>query len=110
MSDLADRHAAADGTAPRLTDAQVEESKAQVPGWSVEGDKLVRDVKVKNFRAALTLVNTLGEIAEEENHHPDLCIHGWNGVRIELYTHTANGLSENDFIMAAKFDKVIPGS
>src|SRR5947209_9465204 len=108
MTDLAQRHAAPDGTAPRVTDDQVEDLAQQVPGWSVEDGKLTREVKVKNFREALALVNALGEVAEEENHHPDLLIHGWNHVRIELYTHTAHGLSENDFIMAARFDRLIP--
>src|SRR4051794_18912595 len=108
MRDLAQRHAAPDGTAPRLPDTQVEELAKQVPDWSVENERLTREVQVKNFRAALALVNAIGEIAEEENHHPDLLIHGWNHVRIELYTHTAQGISENDFIMAAKFDRLIP--
>jgi 4a-hydroxytetrahydrobiopterin dehydratase len=107
MTELAERHAAPDGTAPRLSDEQVEELAKSVPAWSVEDGKLVRDVQVKNFRAALAVVNALGEIAEEENHHPDLSIHGWNHVRIELSTHTAHGLSENDFILAAKFDRLI---
>jgi len=108
VTDLAERHAFPDGTAPRLTEDQIDELSKSVPNWSVKDGKLVREVQVKNFRAALALVNTLGEIAEEENHHPDLLIHGWNHVRIELYTHTAHGISENDFILAAKFDHVIP--
>ena len=110
MADLAQRHPAADGTAPRLSESRVMELAQQVPDWAVEDGKLVRDVQVKNFRAALALVNAVGEAAEEENHHPDLLIHGWNHVRIELYTHTARGLSENDFIMAARFDRLIPES
>lgn len=108
MTDLAQKHPAADGTAPRLTDDQVEELAQHVPAWSVQDGKLTREVQVKNFREALALVNALGEVAEGENHHPDLLIHGWNHVRVELYTHTAHGLSENDFIMAAKFDQLIP--
>lgn len=110
MMDLARRHAWPDGTAPRLTQDQVEELTSQAPGWSVEDGKLTREVKLKSFREALALVNALGEVAEEENHHPDLLIHSWNRVRIELYTHTAQGLSENDFIMAAKFNPLIPTS
>jgi 4a-hydroxytetrahydrobiopterin dehydratase len=107
VTGLADRHAYPDGTAPRLTEDQIDELATSVPAWSVEDGKLTREVQVQNFRAALALVNRLGEIAEHENHHPDLCVHGWNHVRIELYTHTAHGISENDFIMAAKFDRVI---
>jgi 4a-hydroxytetrahydrobiopterin dehydratase len=108
MTDLAERHAAPDGTAPRLAHEQVEELVKSVPAWSVEDGKLVREVQVKNFRTAVALVNALGNIAEAENHHPDLWIHGWNHVRIELSTHTAHGISENDFILAARFDRVIP--
>jgi 4a-hydroxytetrahydrobiopterin dehydratase len=108
MTDLAEKHAAADGTAPRLGDEQVSELMAQLSGWEVADGKLRRDVRVKNFRAAVALVNSIADIAEEQNHHPDLCIHGWNNVRIELYTHTAAGLSENDFIMAAKFNRLLP--
>lgn len=110
MTDLAQRHAFPDGTAPRLAEDQIEELTKRVPDWSVEDGKLTREVQTKNFREALALVNALGEIAEEENHHPDLLIHGWNHVRIQLYTHTAHGISENDFIMAAKFDRLISGS
>jgi|SRR5947209_4004629 len=108
MPELAQRHAAPDGTAPRLTEAEGDELAKQVPDWSIEDGKLTRDVQVKNFRAALALVNALGEIAEEQNHHPDLLIHGWNHLRIEFSTHTAHGLSENDFILAAKFDRLLP--
>lgn len=110
MTDLAQRHAFPDGTAPQLAADQIEELAKRVPDWSVEDGKLTREVQTKNFRAALALVNALGEIAEDENHHPDLLIHGWNHVRIELYTHTAHGISENDFIMAAKFDRLISES
>jgi 4a-hydroxytetrahydrobiopterin dehydratase len=110
MTDLAQRHAHPDGTAPRLAQAQVDELAKQVPDWSVEDGKLTREVQVKDFRAALALMNALGEIAEEQNHHPDLLIHRWNHVRIQLYTHTASGLSENDFILAAKFDRIIPAN
>lgn len=109
MSSLADQHAAPDGTAPRLTDEQIQRLLPEVPGWNVEDGKLVREMTVGNFQAALDLVNEVGRLAEEENHHPDLCILAWNHVRIALYTHTAGGLSQNDFIMAAKFSKLFNG-
>ena len=108
MTDLASQHPAPDGTAPRLTEEQVREELRHVPGWSTEHGKLARDVKVKNFREALTLVNRIGDVAEQENHHPDIYIHSWNHVRVELYTYTAQGLSENDFIMAARFNELLP--
>lgn len=104
---LADRHAAPDGTAPRLADANIQELLPETPGWSAESGRLVREVTVKNFKEALATVNRVGEIAEAENHHPDICILRWNHVRLELYTHTADGISENDFILAAKFNEFL---
>jgi 4a-hydroxytetrahydrobiopterin dehydratase len=80
----------------------------QVPGWSIENGKLTRDVTVADFRAALVLVNKIGELAEQEGHHPDITIHSWNHVRIEFYTHSIQGISENDFIMAAKVNQLLP--
>ncbi len=107
MPDLASRQALPDGTAPRLSEAHIEELLLETPGWEVENGTLTREVQVKNFRAALALVNEIGQIAEQQNHHPDIAIFRWNHVRVELYTHTVEGLSENDFIMAAKFSDVL---
>ena len=79
----------------------------EVPGWSIaEDDKwLVKNYKFKNFVEALAFVNKVGAIAEEEQHHPDLEL-GWGYVRIKLQTHAAGGLHENDFIVAAKINKI----
>src|SRR5947209_4343898 len=110
MTGLADKHAAKDGVAPRLRDEEAKQLLSELRDWQIQDGKLTRDVQVKNFRAALALLNSIGELAEEQNHHPDLCIHGWNKLKIELYTHTADGLSENDFIMAAKFDRLLQGA
>ena len=107
MTDLASRQALPDGTAPRLSECQVEALMPEVPGWDVKNGTLTREVQVKNFNAALTLVNDMGQIAEQQNHHPDIAIFRWNHVRIELYTHTVEGLSENDFIMAAKLTDLL---
>ncbi|GAC1463448.1 MAG: 4a-hydroxytetrahydrobiopterin dehydratase [Chloroflexota bacterium] len=107
MSDLAQRHPAPDGTAIALPEDQILERLHLVPEWTVTDGKIMRDVRVRNFKAALVLVNQVGEVAEQENHHPDISIHSWNHVRLELYTHTVQGLSDNDFIMAAKFDQLL---
>ena len=80
----------------------------QVPGWSTPEGKLTRDIKLKDFKEALALVNRIGDLAEQEGHHPDITIHSWNHVRIELYTHSIKGLSENDFILAAKINQLLP--
>jgi 4a-hydroxytetrahydrobiopterin dehydratase len=95
------------GTAP-MSRQEAEALLAQVPGWRLtEGEplKLARRAKRKDFAEAMTLVNEIATIAEEEGHHPDICV-SWNRVRLELYTHAIDGLSENDFIMAAKINRL----
>jgi len=70
----------------------------------VEGSRLEKEYKFKNFRRALEFVNRVGEIAEREGHHPDVYL-SWGKVRLSLWTHVAAGLTENDFILAAKSDR-----
>jgi 4a-hydroxytetrahydrobiopterin dehydratase len=78
------------------------------PGWKIEGAKvrkISKDYKFKDFKGALAFVNRVGRIAESEGHHPDISIYSWNRVRLTNYTHAIGGLSENDFILAAKIDQ-----
>lgn len=106
MTDLARHHATPDGTAELLTEEAVLELLPQLPDWKIEQGRLARDLRRRNFKEALALVNAIGEIAESENHHPDITIHRWNRVRIELYTHSVEGLSLNDFILAAQISEL----
>ena len=76
----------------------------------MDNTKLVRDIKRANFKEVMALVNRIADIAESEGHHPDLYIHGWNKVEITLTTHAIKGLSENDFILAAKINELITTS
>jgi 4a-hydroxytetrahydrobiopterin dehydratase len=81
---------------------------AQVPGWQlVDGEplKIARSIKLKDFARAMAFVNSIAQLAEAEGHHPDFCV-SWNRVRLELFTHAIGGLSENDFIMAAKVNQL----
>jgi len=80
----------------------------EIPGWTTPQGKLTRNVQVKDFKEALALVNQLGALAEQEGHHPDLTIHSWNQVRIELYTHSIKGLSEKDYQLAEKINQLLP--
>ena len=75
--------------------------------WQIidNGRKIRREFKFKNFKETLNFVNKVGEIAESEGHHPDIKF-GWGYVNITLFTHAINGLFENDFILAAKIDKL----
>ena len=83
----------------------------QLDGWSAEaaGDgsrRLVKEYRFPDFRQALAFVNRVGEIAEREGHHPDFEL-GWGRVKLTLWTHSIGGLSENDFILAAKAEKAL---
>ena len=74
--------------------------------WQVvDGLKINQTFSFKNFKEALAFVNTVGAIAEAEGHHPDIELHDFKKVTIRLWTHAINGLSENDFIMAAKIEQ-----
>jgi 4a-hydroxytetrahydrobiopterin dehydratase len=92
-----------EGGTPPLAEDEARRLLAALPGWSLEGGHLVRSYRFKDFKAALAFANRVGAIAEEEGHHPDLLV-AWGKVRIELWTHDIGGLSENDFILAAKID------
>jgi len=75
---------------------------------SEENHHIVREFDFKDFKSALDFVNEVGEIAEEQGHHPDIFL-SWGEARIKLYTHKIDGLHENDFIMAAKIDELYEG-
>ena len=95
------------GTPPVSLD-EVAKLKGQIDaGWEPVGGnkKIHREWKFKNFQEAMAFANIVAEIAEREGHHPDMYIF-YNRVRLELWTHAANGLTENDFIMAAKIDSL----
>lgn len=75
-------------------------------GWKiVDGKQLEKEFAFKNFRDALAFTNRVGEIAEQENHHPDIFL-TWGKVKLNIWTHSVGGLSPNDFILAAKADAV----
>jgi 4a-hydroxytetrahydrobiopterin dehydratase len=78
-----------------------------VPQWTaVEGRRIERPFEFRDFAQALRFINAIGAIAEEEGHHPDMLVHGWNKVRVTLWTHAIEGLSINDFILASKIDRI----
>ncbi len=80
----------------------------QIPEWKIsnDGKSISRDYVKKDFMDAFVFINEVGRIAELENHHPDIHLTGYKNVRIELSTHALKGLSENDFIVAAKINEL----
>jgi 4a-hydroxytetrahydrobiopterin dehydratase len=93
---------------PPLAPDRVESLRRQISrDWKlIDGHHLEREFRVKDFRQALALANRFGEIAEGQNHHPDLLV-SWGKLRLTLYTHAINGLHENDFILAARIDALV---
>ncbi len=77
-----------------------------IPPADGGGVKLVKEFEFKDFNLALKFINQVGEIAETEQHHPDIHLTNWNKVKIVLFTHKIKGLHSNDFILAAKIDKL----
>ncbi len=106
MTSLADRSCRACATAPRPLDStRAAALLAEIPGWTiVDGQRLRRAWRFPDFASALAFVNRVGAIAEAENHHPDLRL-AWGMVEAELFTHLVGGLSESDFVLAAKIDR-----
>lgn len=94
-----------EGTPP-LTHDEARAMMAQVPGWTLTDKSLERDFTLKDFRAAIDFVNSVAEIADKEKHHPDISI-SYNKAHLSLWTHKAGGLSQNDFILAAKINKMV---
>jgi 4a-hydroxytetrahydrobiopterin dehydratase len=97
-----------EGGVPPLS---VEESRkllSEVPGWEMveEGKKIRRAWTAKNFKAGIDFFNKVAALAEDEGHHPDLHLAGYRNVSIEMTTHAVGGLTENDFILAAKINEI----
>jgi 4a-hydroxytetrahydrobiopterin dehydratase len=88
-----------------LSDREIEQRLADSP-WHRDGQSIVREWKLEDFKSAIAFVNLVAEAAEEVNHHPDMLVHGWNKVRRELCTHSAGGLTEADFDLAARIDRL----
>lgn len=107
MSDLASRKCVpCDKGTPPLKGAAAQSLLSQLHGWQiVDEQRLQRQFKFDDFAAALAFVNRVGEIAESEQHHPDIQL-GWGKAAIEIWTHSIGGLSEADFILAAKIDQI----
>ena len=94
------------GGVPPLAGDELEALSQQLGNsWEVvDAHHLSREFTFKNFAEALAFVNLVGEIAEEQNHHPDLYL-AWGKVRVEIWTHKINGLTESDFVFAAQADQ-----
>lgn len=107
MSDLASRECVpCRGGVPPMSGEEIKKFLGELQGWEVEGSHhLKKGYEFKNFREALSFVNRVGELAEEQGHHPDISF-GWGRAEITIWTHKIDGLTESDFILAAKIDRL----
>ena len=107
MSDLASRACVpCRGGVPPLKGEEITKLLGQLNTWSVVSEHHLSKVfKLVDFKEALAFVNRVGELAEEQGHHPDICF-GWGRVEITIWTHKIDGLTESDFILAAKIDRL----
>lgn len=97
------------GGVPPLRGEEIRPLLEQVPGWRVVDEHhLEREYAFSDFLTALAFVNRVGSIAEEQGHHPDIEL-SWGKAGVKIWTHKINGLTESDFILAAKIDDVVAG-
>lgn len=107
MPDLAEQSCVpCRGGVPPLAGAELSSLAGQVPAWSVVDEHhLEREFSFPNFVQALAFTNKVGELAEAEGHHPDIYL-AWGKVGIKIWTHKIDGLTESDFVLAAKIDRL----
>lgn len=107
MNSLADRKCSACLTAKRpLSQAEFEPFLEQISGWTIiDNHRLFKSIKTRSFAKSMELANAIGTLADAENHHPDLLVR-WGELKIEVWTHKVNGLTEADFVLAAKIDQL----
>ena len=97
-----------EGKTTAFAAAQALEYLQQTPGWSLSADHKIisKEYVTKNFMTAIQFITKVAQIAESENHHPDIHLTGYRKLKIDLSTHAIGGLSENDFIVAAKINEL----
>ena len=107
MTDLARKQCVpCKGGIPPLQGAELDALAKQLDGWTVIGNHhLEKEYKFKNFRQALDFTNKVGELAEQQGHHPDVHL-AWGKVKLTIWTHKIDGLTESDFVFAAKADEL----
>ena len=101
---------ACDGDTLPFDITEIHKYLKKVDGWDVKSNEnknffLIKNFKFKNFLQSQNFVNQVSDIAEKENHHPDIYF-GWGYCKVKIYTHAIKGLAESDFILAAKIDKI----
>ena len=87
-----------------LSNSEINERMKEINGWSFKENSISQEFQLRDFIEALQLVNKIGDEAEKMDHHPDILIHSWNKVKVTISTHSAGGVTENDFKLAKAID------
>ena len=97
-----------EGGVPRMTTDEAERQLSELDGWTIQQNphRISKSWIVKNFMAGMQFFESVAELAEEEGHHPDIHLSGYRNVQIDIWTHAIDGLSMNDFILAARIDQL----
>ncbi len=90
----------------KLNEEQINQRLTETSGWRREGNEIIRDFKLADFKSAMAFVNQVAEKAEGMDHHPDILIHGWNNVRLSVMTHSEGGLTAKDFQLAGRINSL----
>ena len=112
MSDLANKKCIpCEGNIPPFDKSEIHKYLKKIDDWEVKADEnksfyLIKEISFKNFKESQDFINDVGKISEIEGHHPDITF-GWGYAKINITTHAIEGLSENDFILAAKIDQIL---
>ena len=89
-----------------LNDSEIKYKLASITGWNFSNNQIGKEYQLKDFIEALSLVNKVGAMAEEMNHHPDILMHSWNKVKITVSTHSEGGVTEKDLQLAEKIENI----
>lgn len=92
---------------PLATEKEIGDFLEENPLWIRYENTIVREIVAANFVGAVGIVNSIAILAEKHDHHPDILLYGWNKVRITLTTHSQNGITQNDFILAKEIDEFL---
>lgn len=106
MTTLTTMHCAADGQAQALSDTEITDYLAQLNGWARVGNEIKRTFAFKNYYETIAFVNASAWVSHNQDHHPDMSVH-YNRCVVAYSTHDAGGITQNDFICAAKLDALL---
>ena len=90
-----------------LSAQEIDDKLKEIIGWSFSNNNIAKEFQLQNFKSAISFVNKIGEEAEKMDHHPNIFLHSWNKVKITISTHSAGGVTQNDFNLAKRIEEIV---